>query len=254
MDANPIITLQFRYGAQGTIAHTEPNINDLSSATTPIQIKVAPAPTCTVVPASQAICAGGSATFTVSAGAGTVSPTFSWSGPNGHSATGTTITINNATAADAGTYVATVTDAFGCTSTCSGALVVNPNPVVAVNSAAVWAGHSATLTASVSGITAAVTTYAWTVPGGVSNPGNVASFSASVAGQYCVTVTDANGCTGSGCGNLTVNPNPIVAVNSPSVCAGSSATLTASVSGITAAVTTYAWTVPAGASNPGNVA
>lgn len=50
----------------------------------------------------------------------------------------------------------------------------------------------------------------------------------------------------------TINPIPTVTVNSPTVCAGSSATITATPS--TAGPYTFAWTVPAGASAPGNVA
>ncbi|MFD2517851.1 T9SS type A sorting domain-containing protein, partial [Salinimicrobium flavum] len=51
-------------------------------------------------------------------------------------------------------------------------------------------------------------TYSWTVPMGVSDPGNVASFSASIAGSYSVTITDktTTACTGSGTGTLTLVP------------------------------------------------
>ena len=48
------------------------------------------------------------------------------------------------------------------------------------------------------------------MPLGASNPGNVSSFSASVAGTYSVVVTDSNGCqSSSGSGTLTVNNNLI---------------------------------------------
>src|SRR5256885_10542951 len=45
--------------------------------------------------------------------------TYTWSGPNGFASTNTTITITNAQAVNAGVYTATVTDRFGCVTTCS---------------------------------------------------------------------------------------------------------------------------------------
>jgi hypothetical protein len=85
-------------------------------------------PSCNIAPASQEICAGGSASFTASSTgpAGGAPHTFTWTGPAGFTATGPTITINNAQTANGGTYVATITDQFGCTSTCSAQLSVIP--------------------------------------------------------------------------------------------------------------------------------
>jgi len=136
-----------------------------------------------------------------------------------------------------------------CTS--SADVTVNPNPTVTVNSPTVCASNlPATITASPS--PAGTYTYVWTVPAGASDPGNVASFSATVPGDYSVTVTDGNTCSGSGMGHLTVNNNPTVTVNSPEVCAGDSATITASPQGT--GPFHFAWTVPAGATNPGDTA
>jgi hypothetical protein len=86
-------------------------------------------------------------------------------------------------------------------------ITVNARPTVSVNSPSRCSnGPAVTITATPSGT--GPFTYAWTVPGGVANPGNVSSFPASVGGQYCVVVTDANGCASlSTCGTLTVN-NP----------------------------------------------
>ena len=139
----------------------------------------------------------------------------------------------------------------------SGTLTVNPNPTVTVNSPVVCASAlPATLTASPSG-GAGPYHYVWTVPAGASDPGDVASFSATVAGNYSVVVSDSSSpsCASvPGSGTLTVNPNPTVTVNSPVVCASAlPATLTASPSG-GAGPYHYVWTVPAGASDPGDVA
>ncbi|WP_242922380.1 T9SS type A sorting domain-containing protein [Pontibacter liquoris] len=87
-------------------------------------------------------------------------------------------------------------------------VTVNPNPTVTVTSPAVCAGNSTTITATVSSGTAPYT-YIWTVPAGVTNPGNVASFSASIAGTYSVVVKDSKSCSSaSGSTNFTVNPLP----------------------------------------------
>jgi len=86
------------------------------------------------------------------------------------------------------------------------------------------------------------------------NPGNVASFTAFNAGNYGVTITNGNSCSGSNSGTLTVTPNPTVTVNSATVCDGSSATITASPS--PAGSYNYVWTGPFNTThpNPGNVA
>jgi hypothetical protein len=137
-----------------------------------------------------------------------------------------------------------------CTS--SADVTVNPKPTVTVNSPSVCASTlPATITASPLPANGTFS-YAWTVPAGATDPGNVASFTTSTAGLYSVTITDGNGCTGSGSGTLKINANPTVTVNSPEVCDGSSANITATPS--PAGTYTYAWTVPAGVTNPGNVA
>src|SRR5207245_2067675 len=108
-------SLQFEFEyTNGTVLN--PNIQnqclDRVSATPQINIFIAAPPSCTVTPANQ-VCPGSSASFTVSpSGSGPF--TISWTGPNGFTAGNvTTITINNAQAANAGFYVATVHDAFG---------------------------------------------------------------------------------------------------------------------------------------------
>ena len=94
--------------------------------------------------------------------------------------------------------------------------------------------------------------YAWTVPTGFAPPGNVSNFNSSIAGTYSVVITNTStGCVSSlASGTLTVNPTPTVTVNSPSICAGQSTTVTATPG--SAATYSYAWTVPTLATSPGN--
>jgi uncharacterized repeat protein (TIGR01451 family) len=89
-------------------------------------VTVAPVPTCTVNPPTNSVCATFSTSFTVTpTGAGPF--TYNWSGPAGFSSTNATITITNAQAANAGVYTVIVTDIYGCVTSCSGTLIVNPN-------------------------------------------------------------------------------------------------------------------------------
>jgi hypothetical protein len=85
-------------------------------------------------------------------------------------------------------------------------LTVNANPTVTVASQTVCASAlPVNITATPVGT--GPFNYAWTGPSGPI-AGNTASVSASVAGAYTVVVTDANGCTGSNSGTLTIIPQP----------------------------------------------
>ncbi|MEK8180833.1 hypothetical protein WMW71_10830, partial [Flavobacterium buctense] len=92
------------------------------------------------------------------------------------------------------------------------------SPTVTVNSPSKCANDPAvTITATPN--PAGTYTYTWTVPFGASNPGNVASFSATVAGNYSVVISNGT-CSGSGSGTLTVNPSPALVTNNPApICA-----------------------------------
>jgi uncharacterized membrane protein len=120
-----------------------------------------------------------------------------------------------------------------------------------VNSPTVCAGSAATITATPG--TAGTYSYVWTVPSGATDPGNLASFTTTVAGTYSVVITNTTTTCASelASGIVTLDPLPTVTVNSPTVCAGSAATITATPG--TAGTYSYVWTVPS-ATDPGNVA
>ena len=104
--------------------------------------------TCTVAPASQTICDGGSATFTCTPQDGYPDYIYSWTGPNSFSANTDTIMINPAHAADAGTYSCIVTDVNNCAAQGSGTLKVVGVQSVTPDSSPICVGSpSVTLTA-----------------------------------------------------------------------------------------------------------
>jgi len=77
-----------------------------------------------------------------------------------------------------------------CALTTTLTIIVNPILGVTVNSPTVCSGLSTTVRATPS--LPGTYTYAWTVPAGVANPGNVASFNTTVSGAYSVVITQAN--------------------------------------------------------------
>jgi len=122
----------------------------------------------------------GSASIIVSGG--TTGYTYLWS--NGQSSSTSNGLI-------AGTYTATVNDANGCTVTATYSIVqpqVLSSNVLVVNNVSCSAGANGLAIVSVSGGTGFYT-YSW------SNAQNTQTASGLSAGNYTVTVTDANGCT-----------------------------------------------------------
>ncbi|MFN8345778.1 MAG: hypothetical protein U0X91_12270 [Spirosomataceae bacterium] len=71
----------------------------------------------------------------------------------------------------------------GCTQSASTTVTEDKTaPTVSLNTITLTcASASQTLTATVGGLNGGTASYAWTVPAGVTNPGNVASFAVTVA-------------------------------------------------------------------------
>lgn len=139
------------------------------------------------------------------------------------------ITFNNS-----GTYTVSMqaTNGFGPGAPITKTLTIHPNPSVSSvsnpSTGVVCFGSSITLTGS------GAATYTWT--GGISNG---VAFTPSVSTVYTVTGTDANSCKNSSTRNITVNPNPTLTVNSPTICSGNSITLSAN------GASTYSWSTGA---------
>jgi len=198
------------------------------------------APTVTV--GNRSICQGGSTTMTATVTGGLGAPAFSWTGPNGFTATTQTISVSTA-----GTYTVTVTTSSNCKATASGVLTVNPTPSASVSpaSAEICSGSSQTFTLNITGGTGPFNIQ-WSGPNGFSSTGT--SITVSDAGTYSAVITDSKGCTTSASAVLVVNPNPQVVIGGPTGCVNVPATLTANVTSGTAPFTIH-WTGPGGFSS-----
>jgi gliding motility-associated-like protein len=162
--------------------------------------------------------------------------TYTWAGPNAFISNLQNPTIGNAQIVNAGVYNVTVTAVGGCMSTGSTTVVINPLPTPTANvNTPICANQSASFT-GLGG-----NTYTWSGPGAftsnLQNP-TIASAQASNTGVYTLNVTGANSCTNTTTVSLTVNPLPVIAVNSPTVCLGSNIALTSSGGN------TYSWSGP----------
>jgi len=130
-----------------------------------------------------------------------------------------------------GLYNVTVRNSDGCISPATH-VMINPQPStpsVSVNSPVICPGATATIIASQ--MPTGSFTYAWTVPIGVSNPGNVSSFLMGIAGNYSVTVTTADGCSSTASGTVTINALATVTSDNKQVCEGNIVQLNAQPAG-----------------------
>ncbi len=122
-------------------------------------------------------------------------------------------------------YRVTVTDANGCVSNAVTDIVVHPYvSVTTVPEQSICIGANALLLASGGMI------YSWSPATGLTNPSIANPVASPVSTTvYVVSVTDANGCTGSGEEVVTVNPLPVVSVSADTaICVGSSVQLSSS--------------------------
>ncbi len=104
------------------------------------------APTVTGTPT---VCSGSTLSLTASSGA--TSPTFSWTGPAGFTATTAAISIPSMTSANAGVYSVTVTSGGSTSSPTTVTVTVNPSPVSITGNACIIQGSTSTLSDGTSG-------------------------------------------------------------------------------------------------------
>jgi hypothetical protein len=187
------------------------------SASVTASVGVNPLPVLLVTQSAGTVCATNPVTFTVS-GAGT----YTWN-----------TTSNDSVMVDypasAAFYTVSGTNSFGCESSVTASVGVNPLPTVVISqsSPSVCANSALSFTATGAG------QYLWST-GAITN-----TMVLTPASNTFVTVTgtDANGCYAKDSVGVSVSPLPTVSIaqSASSVCLGASATFTASGAG------TYSW-------------
>lgn len=205
-------TASITVNTNGTYTVTTTNSSGCTSVSQPVVVQVVPPPSPTITASGPlSFCQGGSVTLTSNYPVGNV-----WS--NG--STASSITVSSA-----GNYSVTVTATGGCSGVSTVTTVtVNslPSPNITANGPTTFCqGSNVMLSSNFN------TGNVW------SNNLTTSSITVNSSGSYSLTVTDANGCTGSaGPVNVTVNPLPaaptITASGSTTICSGNSVTLTSS--------------------------
>src|SRR5439155_544281 len=162
--------------------------------------------------------------------------------------TTSTITINNAQAANAGTYNATVTDANTCTNTCNATLAVTPTPSCEITGNSPVCGSTTHTYTSAVLPAGGTVTHSWTISGdgtiNGSTTGSSVSVTASTSGSF--TLTDnitRDGCPGRCELTVPINPAPTCTItgNTP-VCSVTTHSYTSAVLPAGGTVT-HSWTI-----------
>ncbi len=185
------------------------------------------------------ICVGASSPFNDAVSGGTAPYTVTWSSGGSFVGAAGTTTVSPITTT---TYSASVLDFNNCANTATATVVVNPLPVIAVNSASICVGGSTILNAN------GAISYTWSPATGLSaTSGNSVTANPAATTNYIITGSDINNCVNTGTATVTVNAPPVIVVNSATICIGSSTTLTASLTSGGAA--TYTWSPTTGLSS-----
>jgi len=161
-------------------------------------------------PQSQTVPAGGSASFTVAA-AGTPPLAYQWkrNGANLPAATSSTLTINNAQAAQSGSFTVEISNAAGSTTSAPAILTVNVPPSITRQPGSQNVAPGATVTFSVTATGEPPLSYQWQKNGqkidGATGPTlTLSNVQAADAGSYDVVVTSSGGTMNSAAATLTL--------------------------------------------------
>ncbi len=159
---------------------------------------------CAISPGFQEVCQGAPAGTFCTEPLGFPPHAFEWTAPDGF--TGDTECVTPPTGTPGtGMYCVVVTEALGFSSPpCCAPMVVNPSPDCSITGeSTICEGETTSFCAP-----AGAACYTWTGPPNVVLPQacDVPCIIASVAGEYCVTVRNVDGCESRCCQTLTVEP------------------------------------------------
>ncbi|MBK8554913.1 MAG: HYR domain-containing protein [Lewinellaceae bacterium] len=199
------------------------------------------------------LCIGANLNLQSNPTGGTMPLGFAWTGPNGFSSSQEDPSPFPVSAANAGVYTVTVTDAVGCSAAVSTTLTVGSNnapSITATSNSPICAGNFLSLSSTPAGGTPPYNAFSWSGPNNyTSNLEDPAQFVAGLnaAGVYSVTVTDSKNCKGTATVTVQIStPNLNPTSNSP-VCPGGAVQLNAG--GDSGAGISYSWSGPNGFSS-----
>ncbi|MFY7886314.1 MAG: PKD-like domain-containing protein, partial [Dolichospermum sp.] len=267
-------------GALDAVFTVTPSSGGCGSGTFDITVTVNPKPN--IAQQSISICSGSAFTITPATTLVPIGTTYTWSAPSGSGFTGgaassgspTTITgtlTNSTNTVQTATY--SIKPISGAGGSCEGSnfntiVTINPKPSIAKQTRTICSGEtfSLTITNGSGTIVPANTTYTWSTPtvtsgitGGTSgtNATNVSGTlnnTTNTTQTATYTVTPTSGIAGNCVGEpfiveITVNPKPVIANYTRTVCSGNAFTVTPthgdpSASTIVPTGTTYKWTAP----------
>ena len=208
----------------------------------------APAPTITSQPSSLTACAGTTASFSVSATAGS-SISYQWqkNGVNIGGETNSTLSLNAVTSADAGTY-SVIVSSSGVPVTSSNASLVVTTPALSYPESLSTCASTYTLDAGTgyASVTWSASAGGSTLPSNPNDPDapvlTPSQFLAASNGWYKVIAVPASGCTLVDSVYVTVNQGPTVITSQPSaqtLNSGGNASFSVSATGL--GTLTYQW-------------
>jgi hypothetical protein len=236
-------------GAQFTVVVTDSNGSVTSNSATLTVTASAVAPSITFQPTNQAVTAGQTATFSVTA-TGTSPLTYQWK-KNGTAINGaisaTYTTPATAASDNNAAFTATVTNSVSSVTSSAATLTVNVPPSITAQPASKTVNAGQTATFSVTATGTGTLTYQWKKNGAAISGATSASYttpatSASDNGaQFTVTVTDLVSNVTSSAAILTVNGPPTITAQPASQTVNAGQTATFSVTATGTATLTYQW-------------
>ena len=195
-------------------------------------------------------CVGETINLTVNQQAGA---TYTWTGPNGYTATGISPSRPNCTLNMAGTY--TCTTAVGAqTTTASTEVVIYPQPTANFTNTTVCVGNATqfTSTSTTNPTGQSIGSYQWNFGDGSTGTGANPAHTYANPGTYQVTLTVSTGnghCTDQITKTVTVSAPPTASFNATTVCQGQATQFTSTSTG--QGISNYQWNFGDGSTGSG---